>query len=400
MLMNKLFNNLYLLLIVITLSFAVSDCSFLELENFTPDKDFVTTSTISADAQTPLTITTDPILFDAEGMIVFSDLHGLYTFDVKKRKFEILLKDNSQIYENAIAIHDWVYFLCADQRKSDPAQPAGGGFGPFQLFKIHRNGGELQQIISNENINILNFSISPDEKYLSYSIDSESSTPRYQLVLLDLESNKSLLIHGETRDPFVNQIWSPNNEILLFFNATFPGDAANPVLYDVSKNKATELLSEGQVFNTRLAWSPDGREIVLGKQVGQTTGVYYLDTNTKKENLGISTSAYPENLTWSPDGDRVLFEVREKSETTSFVSKLYLLDVKTKEIEKITEDKFTGKFFSYNAIWSPDSQYFAYFIRAGGEEITLRIVSIHSLQSYDNKLDGFYADSATWVTNQ
>jgi hypothetical protein len=69
-------------------------------------------------------------------------------------------------------------------------------------------------------------------------------------------------------------------------------------------------------------------------------------------------------------------------------------------VEQIIEGKFNGKFFSYNAVWGPDGQYFAYFTRTGGEEITLRIVNVKSLQSYENKLDGFYADSATWVVDQ
>jgi Tol biopolymer transport system component len=401
MFVKKTFAKLQLSMMITVLLFIVYGCSFLETKNLLPDNDLMATSAIPAEINTALTSTNDLPSFQPKGTIVFSDLHGLYVFDLKNNSREALLKDNSRIYENAVAIDDWVYFLGAAESKTDSSQPAGGGVGPFQLFKIHRDGSGLQQIIMDESINVLNFSVAPNEKYLSYSVDVKSSVSRYQLMLLDLEINKnSLLLESKTNNPFVSQTWSPNNEFLLYFNATFPGDIATPMLYDIFNNKEIELMLEGQIFNTRLTWSPDSREIVLGEQIDQASGVYFLDTKTKRVNLGTLTSSPPENLTWSPDGGKILFELQERSNSTIVISKLYLFDIKTKEMEQIAENKFSGKFFSYNTVWSPDGQYFAYFTRAEGREITLIIVNAQSLQRYENKFDGFYVDSASWVVDQ
>ncbi len=104
----------------------------------------------------------------------------------------------------------------------------------------------------------------------------------------------------------------------------------------------------------------------------EESGIYFLNTEQGIINKVATFNESIRNLVWSPDGDSILFELRNKDN----VIKLCLLDVRSRKVIMIQEGGLDGKFFKYKAFWSPDSKYFAYLTAPSENKYILNIKNL------------------------
>ena len=106
-------------------------------------------------------------------------------------------------------------------------------------------------------------------------------------------------------------------------------------------------------FESVGTWSPDGSKFIhVAVKRGQNKLVV-VDVNRPRRTRHIAVDGVPalNNPTWSPDGRYVVF-----SGLVGGIGNLYMLDMQTKEVEKLTNDRY-----SYiQPTWSPDGNYLAF----------------------------------------
>lgn len=135
------------------------------------------------------------------------------------------------------------------------------------------------------------------------------------------------------------------------------------------ENKSAEYLLD---FVTA-AWSPDGKTIATlsgEKQTGKITKIdlSLISADTKTGEI-VYTNAEMDSasgLSWSPDGQYLVFAAGQSPNTD-----LYVLNTKTKQVVKITENEITD-----NPVWSPKGNIIAFEKRSATEfRITLHLIS-------------------------
>lgn len=98
------------------------------------------------------------------------------------------------------------------------------------------------------------------------------------------------------------------------------------------------------------AWSPDGRWITYVSDKSGDEEIYLIDQKGQGEEKQLTTNGhFKAGVTWSPKSDKLLY--------TTDDSKLYLLDVGSKESTLIAENEHR-EITSYS--WAPDGTWFAY----------------------------------------
>ncbi len=344
-----------------------------------------------------ITFSQTPMPAQIRGTLLFTDLHGIYIYDIPKNTLTTLSNDDTRMYNGVGKYKDSLYFLRTTDKKNDPKWPSGGQFGPFEIFKMQLNGDGLEQLTSGE-YTVLHLSIAPNGDYLSFSTDSEKSNNRYQIFLWDLKDHTRKVIAQDQSNSFSTPIWSPNSKELVYFKNTFPSNITNPLIFDLQSGTSIEFAPEGEITSTKLAWSPEGDQITFGMTTKRGSGLYSYDINSKKITLMTSTPQSPENIVWSPDGKMIVYELQKRDAVNNISIELALLELATRKVSIIQEGELDGRYFSYNTVWSPDSKYIAFFTHAGLGELELNLVQVNNLDSYRLQIPGFYADSVVWIS--
>jgi Tol biopolymer transport system component len=124
----------------------------------------------------------------------------------------------------------------------------------------------------------------------------------------------------------------------------------------IRKLSSTTRSSDIDAFNffeSVGTWSPDGSKFIhVAVKQGQNQLVV-VDVNRPRRTRHIAVEGVPSlnNPTWSPDGRYVVF-----SGLVGGIGNLYMLDMETKEVERLTNDRY-----SYiHPTWSPDGNYLAF----------------------------------------
>ncbi len=350
---------------------------------------FTPSGTIQVSSETP-------VPFPVQGELLFTDLHGIYAFDFKKNALIPLSQDETRIYSNINRLESWIYFLRTTDKKMNPQIPTGGQYGPSEIFRMQLDGSGLEQLTSEDFI-VLHLGGTPNGDYLSFSTDSEEPGNRYQVLLWDLRNHSKRIIAQSPTEPFSNPMWSPDGKRAVFFESTFPNDTANPLLFNLESGSLAELRFQGTVINTKVGWSPDGSQIALGMTTAKATGVYVYNVDNQAGHLATSTPQIPTNLVWSPNGEMIAFELHKRLAEDHVSMELILLDLRSGTISTIQEGGLNGKYFNYNAVWSPDGSNLAYITNAGSDHLMLNVYNLGVSKNMEFEIPGFYADTILWI---
>jgi len=149
-------------------------------------------------------------------------------------------------------------------------------------------------------------------------------------------------------------------------------------LADTKTGKSWRLTG-GRKSSTGPAWSPDGTRIAFASDRTDKRQLYLISPSGGEAEQLTTLEESPGGFAWSPDGQSIAFTAsdprsdaakeREKSygefeiiESDYRMSHLYILDVGTKKIRRLTSGPFTVGRFS----WSPDGKQIAFDHRING----------------------------------
>jgi hypothetical protein len=156
--------------------------------------------------------------------------------------------------------------------------------------------------------------------------------------------------------------WSPDGRTLAYvLREDAPPEPGQVMLYSLDSASTSPLalnITDERFYQTlgQIAWSPDGRYLLLDHGTSMVRGAYVVEAATGKaiHNLGVIGRAY-----WSPDGGRLVLgirqplEVQHPDELGDAVS-LAVLEIGQQEPRVILVGAYDSSFFP--RAWLPDGR--------------------------------------------
>ena len=147
-----------------------------------------------------------------------------------------------------------------------------------------------------------------------------------------------------------------------------------------AQSGSTRQLTNGRKSSNAPAWSPDGKRLAFGSDRDDKRQIYLIDLGGGEAIKLTSAEESVGGFGWSPDGRSIAFtsnepraealKEREKKyaefdviDQDHRLSHLFVVDVETKAIRRLTSGAFTVGRFE----WSPDSRQIAFDHRINGD---------------------------------
>ncbi len=223
--------------------------------------------------------------------------------------------------------------------------------------------------------NFLNVSptISPNGDKVAFISDRKGYQNIYLMSALDGRIIKTL-VKGQRSESFEELhflrpgiSFSPDGRKIAFAAKSGPRDAIYIVDVKSGKIKKHKLDLDG-AFTT--AWSPDGSKIAFVGNKNETSDIYIFDLNTRKISQVTNDIFSDDQPSWSPDSRKIVFvsdrkgylspsQIPDDFRMSQFDFEkrdIYIVDVQTKEIERITNTPWEEA----NPQFSPDGNRIAY----------------------------------------
>jgi TolB protein len=221
--------------------------------------------------------------------------------------------------------------------------PVDCGKGAIAI--VNADGSGLR-VLTHDKVTEISPRWSPDHRQIAYIRPTAHTSSRIWLMNADGSNQRGLTrlrkapqLYGNDEEPSLD--WSPSGKQIVF-SAYTGGNGGKRELYLVSTRNGNE--SRLTYVSTGAAdpvWSPDGRWIAFVGDIAPRQ-LYLLSMKTHKIHaIGHATG---DNLAWSPEGKRLVFNGRGKLETVTLAGTRY----------------HSLGVWGNQASWSPDGQWIVF----------------------------------------
>lgn len=227
----------------------------------------------------------------------------------------------------------------------------------YDIWRMDADGSNARPVVtdpaSDEDV-----SISPDGTRIAFR-SMRDGNPELYVADIDGSNVQRITEHPE-RD--IRPQWSPDGTELLFNSARdYPDPHGQQFdLYSVrlSDGVLRRLTNDG-ALNSIASYSPDGRRILLRKQVGDDSEIYVMDADGRHARNLTNHPAYDSWPTWSPDGRTIAFGSNRGEDDGVF--EIYVMNTDGGNLRQVTSLGVR----SGGPAFSPDGQSIL-FTRSGG----------------------------------
>jgi len=217
-----------------------------------------------------------------------------------------------------------------------------------QLYIISVMGGEAVAV-TNDADGISSYDWSPDGTRIVYSKPQTDS----KIEKNTKERFGAFAVEGEEYKQ--NHLWLLNfNYDSVFLAGQLPCYTEKKDSTKKNTSKASECfslpmakqLTEGDFSVAGFSWSPDGKQIIINRQVnplilsGTTSDIVLIDADTKKMTTIISNPTGDFFNSWNPDGTAFVYGSQVNDSVTNYFknNRLFIYDLKTKTSLEIAKD--------------------------------------------------------------
>ncbi|HVU11088.1 MAG TPA: DPP IV N-terminal domain-containing protein [Phototrophicaceae bacterium] len=208
-------------------------------------------------------------------------------------------------------------------------------------------GADLTYLFSSSQLDVMNptfdaFDCAPDGRSLLVH--------HISLARFDLASRKLALVPSEIAYT-LGLAYAPSGDQLAFINVEDGG------IFQINLDGSglARLTSDGSLYPTSLAWSPDGSRVVFSANA-RVNGSYHfslniVDLTSQQVEAIYTTTANLDQVAWSPDGSRIAFEQIDGRDID-----LYTIEPDGSNLTQLTDDHAK----TANPRWSPDGSLISY----------------------------------------
>ncbi len=170
---------------------------------------------------------------------------------------------------------------------------------------------------------------SPDGNSIIYTLRRFDDLNRLDIVLLEIETGKSITLYGKPSTRALSAKWSPDGKWIAFISQE--GEREEIYLVRPNGEGLHQLTKTGQdVF--QFEWSPNGRQMAVIFNRGGAFDLSLIEIDTGeivnlRSGLGIHS-----NPNWGTNGSFITYEY----ESTLLPPDLYRIDVDTKQVTQLT----------------------------------------------------------------
>jgi TolB protein len=219
--------------------------------------------------------------------------------------------------------------------------------GNKEIYIMDYDGANQTRLTFNK-IDDISPAWSPDGKMIAYT--SYQSLVAGLYILQIYEGRRiAVSVRGGNFSP----CWSPDGKKLAFMSTMDGNSEIYTADIDEDSLKRGAFRIKRLTFNNGIdgapTWSPTGRQLAFVSDRGGTPQIYTMDaegSNVVRVSFGGST--HHDSPAWSPAGDRIVYVARVES-----VFDLYVLDLRTQQISKLTESNARNE----SPSWSPDGRH-------------------------------------------
>jgi Tol biopolymer transport system component len=335
-----------------------------------------------------------------DNTLIFACHNMVERYDLDKKEMLTFTNDPTRVYSAIGLLEDKIYFLRTTDLKPKEF-PAGGQFGPTQIFRMNLDGSNLEQV-TNDGFFTFDLIALPPMGKLIFVSDRPRKKERYEVILLDPKVMEEKIL-AQSSNQITSVFWSPDGNMAAFFENIVDAQKTALFLLDIDNAKSKEILVDKKLLSDKLAWSPDGQQIVTGLMNGNKFGLGFIDVENSSLVKFIPVDNPPTNFAWSPDDKNIVFETKRSlsDRGDDFLANLWLLDIPSGKTKILHGGGLGWKTYSYNPVWSPDGEYIAFLNRVGisgssGQQ--LKIQNIKTTEAFVSDLPCSYADRILWLT--
>lgn len=224
------------------------------------------------------------------------------------------------------------------------------------------------------------------------------------LTMVNVETGEERVVANSPEHKERGGVWSPDGTMILY-HATYRPKSnffqdMTPSLHLVQLKDGSDIILDGAErggwvssvgFEGNAIWSPDSKRIAHINDFHDQVQIYDLVSGQRKEYSFEELGSFGRNMSWSPDGETIVFSVGK--DRSRF---LVELDLETGEFNQLTE--ILPEVIFDNPRWQPMGQGFVYEEGRFGTAVT-QLLWMDRDGSNRNLFDdlGFRSiDEATW----
>ena len=171
----------------------------------------------------------------------------------------------------------------------------------FHVYRMPVLGGTPQLLVRDIDAGP---ALSPDGKQMAYARANDPDAGKYRLLLANLDGSDEKILQIAPVPVPLSLSWSPDGTRIAFVSYSQGGAQAQISLFDVAQKKETPLTSYPDKLFFDLAWTPDGRGLVVNYRASGTSNQqlgYVSYPGGRFQSLTNDTHGY-QTLSLSADG--------------------------------------------------------------------------------------------------
>jgi dipeptidyl aminopeptidase/acylaminoacyl peptidase len=170
---------------------------------------------------------------------------------------------------------------------------------------------------------------SPDGKFILYTLRCFDDLNRLDIVLLEIETGKSITLYGKPSTRALSPKWSPDGQWIAFIAQETERDE----IYLIRPNgEGFHQLTRAGNDVFQFEWSPNGNQLAVVINRNGAFDLSLVEAETGSIVDLRSGAGIHSNPNWSPDGSFITFEY----ESPLLPPELYRIDLSNKQVSQLT----------------------------------------------------------------
>jgi len=332
----------------------------------TPPKEIATsisTQTIIP-TNSPLLLQFSPTasIFDPLGTLLFTNTDAVTIVDISS-KSQLGITSAPGIYTLPVATKNGYIYYLSDHGKSR---------GIMNVYRV-KLGEKVPEPITFDNYFDYGLASCYSQNIVAYVSDQHEINGTYNIYISGFRNSIGSKKILSTTQRITGLSCAPDGKRLAFFMPGNNGILGDLYVANIDGTSLTQLVQKNNTLTYSLSWSPDSQYIVVAVKTGNGDSLTIVNIlgKTIRELTNVEIGLNIKAPVWAPNGSKILFEVFDRNTT-----KLKVIDYDGHNEKLLLDSAQDGGFFSYSAVWSPDSEYIAYVLRGDNKTVNLYILSV------------------------